>query len=68
MVEYKSLLAEVKPKYILTDYPRVKIQSAKDAYNTMIHHFDADTLNYQEQVVVLYLNRANNTVGVQRLS
>lgn len=68
MIEYKSLLAEVKPKYVVTERRRVKIQSARDAYNALIHHFDHDTISYQEQVVVLYLNRANNTVGVQKLS
>jgi DNA repair protein RadC len=68
MIEYKSFLAEVKPKYILTEKPRAKVSSSKDAFNIIKDHFDLDTINYQEQVVVLYLNRANNTVGIQKLS
>lgn len=65
---YKSMLCEVKPKYITTEHHRVKITCAKDAYKEMLMHFDTDTLEYQEEVVVLYLNRANNTIGMQKLS
>lgn len=68
MVEFKSFLAEVQPKYILTEQPRSQVTSPTDAYKSVINHFDADTLDYREQVIVLYLNRANNTIGVQRLS
>ena len=68
MQEFKSFLAEVKPKYIITDRKRSKITTSEDAYKAMIPHYDHDTINYHEQAVVLYLNRANNTVGVQRLA
>ena len=65
---YKSMLCEVKPKYITTNHHKVKISSSKDAYKEMLVHFDKDTIEYQEEVVALYLNRANNTIGMQKLS
>ena len=67
-ITYKSLLCEVQPKYITTNRNRCKITSAEDAYNEVKHIFDMDTIEYQEQAIVLYLNRSNNTVGVQALS
>lgn len=47
---------------------RVKIITSQDAVNYLREVFNPDIINMQEQVVVLYLNRANFLLGHQLLS
>ena len=40
------------------------VSSPKEAANIFYQHFDADTINLQEQVLVMYLNRRNRVRGI----
>jgi DNA repair protein RadC len=47
---------------------RIKIVTSQDAVNYLSGVFNQNTINMQEQVIVLYLNRANYILGHQLLS
>ena len=47
---------------------RTKIFTSEDAVNYLKQVFNPDTINLQEHVVVLYMNRANYVLGHQVLS
>lgn len=47
---------------------RTKIVTSEDAVNYFREVFNPNTINLQEQVVVLYLNRGNYVLGHQLLS
>lgn len=40
------------------------VNSSLDAYKHIINFYDKDTITCQEQLVVMYLNRANKPIGV----
>jgi DNA repair protein RadC len=44
------------------------VTTSLDAYNVIYSFFDADNIALQEQIVVLYLNRANRVIGIYKLS
>ena len=54
-------------KYTLTDMQMTPINSSQDAYDYMIKLFNEDTLEYQEEVVLLAMIN-NRTVGYFKLS
>jgi len=64
----KSLLPELSLNYKTSTYPKVKITCSGDAFNLLQQVYDLNTIDYIETVVVLFLNRANNTLGWMRLS
>jgi len=55
-----------KSKMKASDRP--KITSSKDAYNILIHCWNENKLDLQEQFKVLFLNRANKVLGVFEVS
>lgn len=40
-----------------------QIESSEDAYDTFISYWDIGTLEYEERMVVLFLNRCNRVLG-----
>jgi DNA repair protein RadC len=40
------------------------VNTSLDAYKSIINFYDKDTITCQEQILVLYLNRANKPIGV----
>lgn len=44
------------------------IRASEDAYKVAKHFFPDDTIGINEQVVVLYLNRANKVIAAYKLS
>ena len=40
------------------------VNTSLDAYKSIINFYDKDTITCQEQMVVMYLNRANKPIGV----
>lgn len=62
MTTFKTHLNEIQAKYIKKDQPNAKITSSKCAEEVLRNVFPID-LNHREAFIVLYLNRANNTVG-----
>ena len=45
-----------------------QISSSKDGYNVFREIFNADTIDWVEEAIVLCLNRANKVVGFYKLS
>lgn len=68
MKTFKSKLPELTLNYKTSTYPKVKISSSEDAFKTLVQVYDKETIDYLESFVVLFLNRANNTIGWIKLS
>lgn len=47
---------------------KVQIRSASDSERVLRQMYDADTLEYLEACIVIYLNRANKTIGWMKVS
>jgi len=64
MKEYKSNLPQIELKYKKSnDTKKVKISSSNDVLLLSKELFNTDTIEINEEVIVLYLNRNNNTIG-----
>jgi DNA repair protein RadC len=61
-------LAEIKVSYHPKRVSNVKIDSSQSAYTVLKELFDPGLINYREEFIVLYLNRANNILGWIRAS
>lgn len=68
MKEYLTNIPELTLKYKSGDIKKVQIQSSKDAADYMRLMFDEDTIEACESVVVVYLNRKNNSIGWFKVS
>lgn len=56
-------LPEISIKYTSGTYEKHKINSSQKASEIFRSLFDADTLEYQESFLCIFLNRANETIG-----
>jgi DNA repair protein RadC len=63
MKTYKSNLPEITLKYKKGEIKKAKVSSSNDLNNVMREMFNADTIEYNEEVIVVFLNAANNTIG-----
>jgi DNA repair protein RadC len=61
-------VAEITISYRPTISHKPLITSSLDAYTTVKDFFDQDTLHLQEQFVVMFMNRANRVIGINKLS
>ena len=68
MKTYKTKLPEICIKYKSGEFYKVKIRSSKDSFNVFKKLFDPDVIEWQESVIALFLNKANNTIGYYRVS
>ena len=68
MKTYKKDLPELSIKYKKGNHKSVQIKSSSDAAEVFKNYFDADTIDYEESVVVIYLNTRNNTIGWFKVS
>ena len=68
MKEYKTNLPELSIKYKSSEVKKVKLASSKDSCEFFKKLFDEDTLDYCESSIVIYLNKANITIGWFKLS
>ena len=68
MKEYKVTIPELSLKYKTSETKKIKITSPKDTYNYAKELFDADLIEYREEVIVIFCNRANNTTGFMKIS
>ena len=67
MKTYKTKMREFQLKENKTDYQKVKITSAKEAYNALKPLFEEHMTIY-ESFYILFLNQANNTTGFVKIS
>lgn len=63
MTIYKSKLPEITLKYKSGEIKKAKITSSADLQSVFYDMFEADTIEYREEVIVVFLNAANNTIG-----
>jgi DNA repair protein RadC len=66
-MNYENNIPEITLKYRGTSINTVKLCSPMDTYNLLMQMYDADTLEYLESSIVLYLNRANKLIGYQKI-
>ena len=59
---------EIKVSYNLPNTNRRKIHSSKDLYELAINQWNYDTIEMQEEIKVILLNRANEVIGIYELS
>ena len=70
IMEELKLISEITVSYFPPVKPshRSVINSSQDAFTALSAFFNEDTLQLQEQFVILYLNRTNRVIGGYRLS
>lgn len=68
MTEYKSTIPEITLKYKSGNTKKIKVTSSKDAADYMRELYDMDTIEITESAIVLFLNRANNSIGWFKVS
>lgn len=68
MKTYNGDTPEITLKYKSSGLKKTKITNSQDSYNLFKQMYDGDTLEYCESSIVIYLNRANNSIGWQKIS
>ena len=68
MKTYKSNMPEITLKYKTGNYKKTIICTSLEAFQVLVELYDDDTLDYKETVYVLFLNKANNTIGWMKIS
>lgn len=68
MKEYKSNIPELTLKFKTGDVKKVKVTSSKDSADFLRNFYDQDTIELTESFIVLFLNRANTTIGWFKVS
>jgi len=62
-MQYDNKLPEITLKYKKGTVEKITITSSEDSYKAFLKLFDSDTLEINEQFIVMFLNRANKTIG-----
>ena len=68
MKTYKSNMPEITLKYKTGNYKKTNISTSLDAFQVLLELYDDDTVDYKETAYVLFLNKANNTIGWIKIS
>ena len=68
MKTYMSNMPEITLKYKTGNYKKTKISTSLDAFQVLLKLYDDDTVDYKETAYVLFLNKANNTIGWMKIS
>ena len=68
MKTYKTNMPEITLKYKTGNYKKTKISTSLDAFQVLLQLYDDDTVDYKETAYVLFLNKANNTIGWMKIS
>ncbi len=61
-------VAEIKVSYSNTNPDRVQVTNSQKMFEVIMKHWDLDILEYQEQMKVILLNRANIVLGIYEMS
>lgn len=61
-------VAEIKVSYSNTNPDRVQATNSQKIFEVIMKHWDLDILEYQEQMKVILLNRANIVLGIYEMS
>jgi len=63
MKTYSAYLPQIELKYKKGEAVKVKISSSKDIFELSKTLFNTDTIEINEEVLIIFLNRQNNTIG-----
>lgn len=61
-------VSEIKVYYSNKNSIKIKMTSSQIVYETLMNQWNSDIIEYQEEVKVIYLNKANIVLGVFDLS
>ena len=61
-------ISEINVSYINEHSGKIKASSSRDAYALALDNWNMNTIELQEEVKVILLNRANGLVGIYSLS
>lgn len=61
-------VSEISVSYSNSNEVKIKISNSKTAYDLALSHWSTNTIEYQEEVKLLLLNRANMVLGIHELS
>ena len=61
-------VAEIKVSYSNTNPDRVQVTNSQKIFEVIMKHWDLDILEYQEQIKVILVNRANIVLGIYEMS
>lgn len=61
-------VSEIKVSYSNRNNIKVKVTNSKIIYNLIMKHWNLDIIEYQEEVKIILLNRANIVLGIYELS
>lgn len=61
-------VSEISVFYSNSNEGKIKISNSKTAYDLVLSHWSTSTIEYQEEVKLLLLNRANIVLGIHELS
>lgn len=61
-------VAEIKVSYSNTNPDKIKVTNSQIMYSVIIKKWDLDIIEYQEEVKVILLNRANIVLGIYEMS
>lgn len=61
-------VAEIKVSYSNRNKDKFKITSSQSVYDLVINHWDLNIIEFQEEVKVVLLNRANIVLGIYEMS
>lgn len=68
MRTYKANCPEIELKYKTGDVKKMQIKDSRTAYEAFKLFYDMDTVELMETFIVIFLNRANNTIGWMKVS
>ena len=61
-------VAEIKVSYSNKNLERIKVTNSQILYNLVLKQWDLDLIEFQEEVKIVLLNRANIVLGVYEMS
>ncbi|QEE49121.1 DNA repair protein [Flavobacterium alkalisoli] len=61
-------VAEIKVSYSSKNMEKIKITSSQSVYNLVLSNWDLNIIEFQEEVKVVLLNRANIVLGIYEMS
>lgn len=61
-------VSEIKVSYTNTGSKKIKVNNSDTAWQVALSHWDMSIIEFQEEVKVILLNRANVVLGIYELS
>ncbi len=62
------IVSEIKVSYSNTNPDKVKVTNSQIIYNLILRHWNLEIIEFQEEMKVILLNRANVVLGIYELS